>query len=282
MPLILVHGGAWDIPRPFREPAATACREAADAGWSALRGGASALEAVLTAVRSMEDAPVLGAGIGAAPDANGHFSLDASLMVGADLTCGCVANVPPMRHPIDLARAVLEHSEHVLLAGPGALAWGADHGLRGCDPEALRTPFDAHGLGCDTVGAIVLDDDGRLVCGTSTGGTPRRHAARVGDAPLIGCGTYADDRAGAAGSTGVGEAIIRVTLARSVVDAIAHGEAPMRAAERLVSEMTERTGAHGGAVCVAPDGRWGVAHTTPAMCGAVRGAEARDGGWIRE
>lgn len=278
MPLILVHGGAWDIPEPYREAAAAACARAADVGWAALRSGASALDAVMQTVHALEDAPVLGAAVGAAPDIDGNFRLDASLMVGDGIRCAAVANVPPMRHPIDLARAVLEHSPHVLLVGDGALAWGAQHGLAGCDPDELRTDFDAHGM--DTVGAIALDDAGRLVCGTSTGGTPRRHPARVGDVPLIGCGTYADDDVGAAGATGQGEAIIRVTLARAVVDAVGRGESPMQATRRLTQHMTERTGGCGGAICVTPDGRWGLAHTSTAMCWAVRGLGLSDGGHL--
>ncbi len=276
--MILVHGGAWDIPEDRREEARLACATAADAGHALLAAGGDALAAALLAVRSMEDAPCLGAGHGAAPDENGDFSLDAAVMVGADLSCGAVAHVPPMRHPVDLAEAVRAHSRHVLLVGPQAMDFGAEHGLSGCDPAELRTAWNDR-TGHDTVGAIALDARGHLAVDTSTGGTPGRHPARVGDTPLVGCGLYADDALGAAASTGIGEAIIRVTLARAQVDAVHAGEAPEDALRVRITAMTARTGAEGGAIVVTPDGRWGVFHTTPAMAWAVRSERWTEGGW---
>lgn len=282
-PVIVVHGGAWAIPRRWREEAAAACREAARVGHRVLCAGGSALDAVCAAIRVMEDAPVLDAGIGAAPDVDGHFSLDASLMRGADLACGAVARIPPTRHPIDLARAVLEHSPHVLLAGPAALRWGAKYGVEACPPAALDLPEryrdDPPYLdGGDTVGAVALDLAGGLAAGTSTGGVPGRHPARVGDSPLIGCGTYCDGHAGAS-STGKGEAIIRVTLARAAVDAIARGCHPTEAARMGVDAMLSRTDGKGGLIALDGMGRWGAWHTTDAMAWAAIDGTGEAGGW---
>lgn len=282
-PTVIVHGGAWDIPRRWREEAGEVCREAARRAHRILLGGGTAVDAVCAAIAHMEDAPVLDAGVGAAPDVHGAFSLDASLMRGDDRACGAVARLPPTRHPIALARAVLEHSPHVMLAGPEALAWGKAYGIEPCHPSALELPpayrADPPYLdGGDTVGAVALDRDGCLASGTSTGGVPGRHPARVGDSPLIGCGTYCDRRAGA-GSTGKGEAIIRVTLARAVVDAIGGGCHPMAAVRAAVEDMTQTAGGRGGAIALDASGRPGLWHTTPAMAWAVAGADGIRGGW---
>ncbi len=282
-PVIVVHGGAWDIPQRWREEAAGVCRAAAALGRRLLVDGADAIDAVCAAIRHMEDAPVLDAGIGAAPDAFGDFSLDASLMRGSDRACGAVARLPPTRHPIDLARAVLEHSPHVMLAGPEALAWGAEHGVMPCPaadlalPPAYRDP-PPYLDGGDTVGAVALDRRGALVAGTSTGGVPGRHPARVGDSPLIGCGTYCDPRGGA-GSTGKGEAIIRMTLARAAVDAIGAGADPTAACKACVVDMLRLTGGRGGLIALDARGRVGLWHTTPAMAWAVADGTGVRGHW---
>ncbi|MCA9539431.1 MAG: isoaspartyl peptidase/L-asparaginase [Myxococcales bacterium] len=280
-PAVVVHGGAFSIPERWRAPAAAACRAAAETGHAVLMRGGSALDAVCAAIRVLEDAPVLNAGCGAVTDAAGHVRLDASVMRGADLACGAVASIPPTLHPIDLALAVLEHSPHILLVGDGALAWGADYGVLPCTEADLRppdTPSQDIARGCDTVGAIAIDAHGRLAAGTSTGGTPDRHPARVGDAPLIGCGTYCDDHAGAASATGWGEAIIRVSLGRAAVDAMRAGEPPETASRRLLAEMGRRINGHAGLITLDRLGRVGVAHTTPQMAwGLARGGDVRSG-----
>lgn len=282
-PTLVVHGGAWDIPARWRAEAAAVCRAAAGLGQRILLDGGHALDAVCAAIRHMEDAPVLDAGVGAAPDRDGAFSLDASLMRGSDRACGAVARLPPTRHAIDLARAVLEHSPHVLLAGPEALDWGAEFGILPCPAAELALPpayrDDPPYLnGGDTVGAVALDRHGELVAGTSTGGVPGRHPARVGDSPLIGCGTYCDGRAGV-GSTGQGEAIIRVTLARGAVDAIGRGCHPQQAAREAVEEMQRLTDGRGGLIALDARGEVGLWHTTPAMAWAVADGAGIRGDW---
>ncbi|MEZ4466951.1 MAG: isoaspartyl peptidase/L-asparaginase [bacterium] len=171
MSVVLVHGGAWAIPARHRADTVAGCEAAAAVGHAVLAAGGSAVDAVVAAVRSMEDHPTLSAGVGAAPDARGDLRLDAALVRGADLACGAVAWLPPTRHPIELARVVLDHSPHVLLVGAEALAFGAPYGVFPCDPEDLALPDDLAGIvwGCDTVGAVALDDAGHLASALSTG-----------------------------------------------------------------------------------------------------------------
>ncbi len=272
---LVVHGGAWAIPQAKRQAAREACHAGALAGLECLRQGGSAMDAVVAAVKVLEDAPTLNAGVGSTPNSEGRLSLDASIMRGADLAAGAVALLPPTRHPIELARAVLEHSEHVLLVGPRALEWGAPYGVEGCEEAELM----GEGEGCDTVGAVALDAQGRIVAGTSTGGTPGRHPARVGDAPLIGCGTYADDGIGGASSTGTGEVIIRTTLAGSAIAALRAGAHPMEVARDQVESMTRRTGGTGGLILLDAKGRSGRWHTTPAMCWGEASSEGVFADW---
>ena len=247
-----------------------------------LSAGGGALDAAIAATHVLEDAPMLNAGVGATQDASGGVRLDASIMRASDLMAGAVAQIPPTRHVVDLARAVMERSPHVLLVGPEALRWGAEHGIQPCPVEALARPpewaRDPDGEPGDTVGVVALDRHGELVSATSTGGTPGRHPARVGDVPLIGCGTYADP-AGAASSTGTGEVIIRVTLARACVDAMRAGEPPADVARRLTEDMTARTGGTGGVILVNAAGEFGVGHTTGAIAWAARTATTSRAGW---
>lgn len=287
-PTILVHGGAWDIPERWREDTVVGCCRAADAGHAVLAAGGSALDAVVAAIRVLEDHPSLGAGRGAAMDKNGDFHLDAALMRGHDLAAAAAGWIPATRHPIDLARAILEHSPHVLLVGEEALAWGEEYGVKPCDPAELRTPKNMERIvwgqddaptrhGHDTVGAIALDAHGHIVAGLSTGGTPGRHPARVGDVPVIGAGLYAEDGLGGAAATGSGEGIIRVTLARMCLEDIRHGAHPQAAAEARLRHMNERTGLKGGLILLDAQGRVGLWHSTEAMCFAKRGGEAFEG-----
>lgn len=287
LPLVLVHGGAWDIPPPFRAHTVDGCRTAAEAGYAALRAGADAEGAAVAAVHVLEDWPSLGAGVGSMRDLNGDIALDASIMRGADLGVGAVGNVPPTRHPIDLARAVMRDGAQVLMVGRAALEWGSPRGVAPCALEALLAPppYDVlqrdrpDGSGHDTVGAVVVDGAGRVVVATSTGGTPGRHPGRVGDAPCIGCGTYADDAVGGAGATGTGEVIIRTTLARSVLFAVEQGAHPAEAAREAVESTRARTGGTAGVIVADVRGRVGAHHTTPAMCWALRDDSGTYGDW---
>ena len=279
VPAIVVHGGAGTVETE-RVPAALAgCRAAAARGLEVLARGGSALDAVQVAVRALEDDPNYNAGIGAALSRDGTVELDAIIMDGAALRVGAIGAMPNVRQPIDLARAVLEDGEHVLLVGEAAWAFGREKGFAPCDPAVLITPrararleteaaqrrAGTAGNQAGTVGACAIDAGGHVAAATSTGGLTYKRPGRVGDTPLPGCGTYADDRGGAASATGTGELIMRVTLTRIVVDQLRAGRTAKEAAELAIAELSERVGGDAGVICVDRLGRVGVARSSEMM-----------------
>jgi beta-aspartyl-peptidase (threonine type) len=289
-PAIIIHGGAGNLgpDDPASSGAADAprlegVRRACEAGWAVLRGGGSALDAVLAAVRLLEDDPTFNAGTGATLTAAGDVELDASVMDGATLRCGAVAAVKDVRNPVLLARAVMERSEHVLLAGPGASAFAREVGIPACDNRLLVTPrqrarFEAArgrsaAPGHGTVGAVARDVLGHLAAATSTGGTAMKRAGRVGDTPLVGCGTYADDGLAAVSCTGDGERIIQLTLARHAADLVGAGRSPAEAARVCVELLGARVAGEGGLVVVGSAGEPGFAHNTQVMTRAWVGED---------
>ncbi len=209
----------------------------------------------------------------------GTVELDASIMDGTTLSAGAVASVNRVRHPITLARLVMQETEHVLLVGEGAHRFAERVGAEMCDPSEFVTereyerwrkmkeegfsPKQAFERD-STVGAVALDSMGRFAAALSTGGTPNKMLGRVGDVPLIGCGLYADDLKGAAASTGLGEAIIRVVLAKSTVDLLGCGLSAQAAAEAAV-DLLRRVDGHGGVIVIDKKGRVGYAYNTPRM-----------------
>lgn len=248
------------------------CAAAIDAGWRVLLRGGSAVDAVCEAVAAMEDDPAFNAGLGSCLTSAGTVEMDAAVMDGGDLRAGAVALVRAVRQPIRLARAVMEHGQHVLLAGPAADAFAGAHGVETCRPEDLVTDDQrrrweqrrADGS-AGTVGAIAADMAGHVAAATSTGGMSDKLAGRIGDSPLIGSGTYADDALGAASATGHGEAIMRVVLAKSVVDLLRDGRDPARAAGSGIALLAHRVCGTGGIIVVDPLGRFGYASNTPHM-----------------
>jgi len=269
MPTLIVHGGAGVAPGS-EDAARAACARAVAAGMEILRGGGSALDAVQIAVRVLEDDPELNAGIGAALTRDGTVELDASIMDGPTRRFGGVAAVPNLRQPIDLARAVLDDGEHVLLCGPAAWSFARERGIHPVDPSVLITEKSREKLaawrrerGIGTVGACAVDAQGRSAAATSTGGTTGKRPGRVGDTPICGCGTYADD-AGAASATGTGEMVIRTVLARFLVDKMRAGASPDDAAAAAIAELAT-LGGDGGIICVDRHGRFGHVRNTPAM-----------------
>jgi L-asparaginase / beta-aspartyl-peptidase len=239
-----------------------------------LRAGGSALAAVEKAVVALEDDPQFNAGIGSCLNADGEVEMDASIMSGADLRAGAVALVREVQNPIRLARAVMERTPHVFLAGDGARRLAEEAGLPLVEPRSLVTErmlarwreARHHSLSPEggTVGAVALDGDGHLAAATSTGGTLMKRAGRIGDSPLIGCGTYADDRCGAASATGHGEAIIRVLLTRVVCERLLERAEPGEAARAGVAELARIRG-EGGVILVDKQGRIGAAFNTARM-----------------
>ncbi|MHB8877539.1 MAG: isoaspartyl peptidase/L-asparaginase family protein, partial [Myxococcaceae bacterium] len=273
MPIALfVHGGAGPAAADDRaDDCAQGCLAAARVGYAVLARGGRALDAVEAAVAALEDDPRFNAGVGSALNSDGEVEMDASLMDGETLAAGAVTLVRTFKNPVRLARAVLEHTPHVLLGGEGAARLGRELGFAEVDPAGLVTSRARDRLsqhrgqpGGGTVGAVAVDAKGHVAAATSTGGMTGKRPGRIGDTPLIGCGTYADDLSGAASATGVGEAIIKTVLAKRACDELRGGATPDEAAQRAVSGL-ERAGGYGGLIVVDRTGRLGFALTTGRM-----------------
>ncbi|MCS6900643.1 MAG: isoaspartyl peptidase/L-asparaginase [Myxococcales bacterium] len=273
---ILVHGGAGDLPPERREAHAAGCREAARLGAEILAAGGSALDAVQAAVTFLEDDPRYNAGTGASLDERGELSLDAAVMDGATLAVGGVCALPPFRNPIAIAREVLRDGRHVLYAGEGAARFAEERGFFRADPatmitETARARLEETRRGQDgnwadgTVGAVARDISGHLAAATSTGGTVGKRYGRVGDTPIPGAGTYADDLAAAASGTGYGEGYLRTGICLRACLWIQEGKTPQEAAETAIRMLWKRAQARGGILLVAPDGRLALARSTETM-----------------
>ncbi len=281
---VLVHGGAGDLHSERAEAHIAGCREAVRVAAELLQAGASALDAVERAVSVLEDNPCFNAGTGACLNASGLIELDAALMEGEGLRAGGVCALPPFLHPIEIARAALEDGRHVLYAAEGAARFARERGFAPVSSEvmtteAARVRWNAaregkagEGWAGGTVGAVVRDLRGTLAAATSTGGLVNKRVGRVGDSPLLGAGTYADNESGACSATGVGEAIMRVTLAKSATDALRTGALPEHAARDAVRRMAARVAGTGGLILVDRDGRLGLARNTSSMSWAAAGA----------
>ncbi len=266
-PSIIVHGGAGPIKDDSLPARLEVCKTAALAGWKILEQGGSALDAVEAAVVVLEDNPLFNAGTGSALNSLGKVEMDAASMEGQSRRAGAVAVVSGIKNPIKLARRVMEDGRHVMIAGEGASYFARQIGFPECASEALivdreKKRWDSkHG----TVGCVAFDAKGDLAVGTSTGGIFDKLPGRVGDSPLIGCGTYADDY-GAASCTGHGEAIIRLLLAKCAVDYLKNGNEARTAAEMAVGDLEdERIGSTGGIILIDRWGNVGYARNTTHM-----------------
>ena len=295
---IALHGGAGTIERgAMSEELESNYRaflhDAITRGYEELREGRSGLDVVVGIIQMMEDSPLFNAGRGAVYTWEGTHELDASIMHGENLDAGAVAGVSTVKSPIALARAVMEDSPHVMLAGAGAEAFALE---RGFDPvpaeyfaterrrEALEAykaneqaglkPEADHKFG--TVGVAVLDQTGNLVAGTSTGGMTGKRWGRVGDSPVIGAGTYADNRSCAVSATGHGEYFIRHTVARDICARMQFGGVTLEEAASTVvmGELVAAAG-EGGIVAVDPAGRVALVFNTPGMYRASIDAAGR-------
>ncbi len=284
----MVHGGAWATPANEVEPHREGVARAARAGFEVLESGGSSVDAVGEAVRLMEDDATFNAGRGAVLNQAGEVELDAAIMEGANLGVGAVAAVQGIEHPLELARRVMDRSPHVFLVGAGAVAFARSQGVATCAPSTLivereRARWEkakelseqkrqkeypiSFGPG-DTVGAVARDSHGHLAAASSTGGSLLKLPGRVGDSPLVGSGLYADDRLGAATSTGWGEGIIRVLMARRAVEFLGSGVPAPEAARRAIGFLEMRTDGRGGIIITSPDGSLGFAFNTPHMAHA--------------
>ena len=284
---LLIHGGAGVLDRglvtaTLDASARHALQRALDAGGTILAEGGSALDAVEAAVRVLEDEPLFNAGRGSVFTAAGTQELDAAIMDGMTRRAGAIAGVTATQNPVSLARAVMEQSPHVMLVGSGADAFARETGQPQVDPAWFRTEerwrqlqelqahaasgaaFDAN-LKYGTVGAVARDRAGHLAAATSTGGLTGKRPGRVGDSPIIGAGTYADDRAGAVSATGSGEFYIRAGVAHEICARMRFlGEGPRPAANAVQIE-TRALGGEGGVIVIAADGTSAWSFNTPGM-----------------
>jgi beta-aspartyl-peptidase (threonine type) len=266
---LIAHGGAGPVPQAERPLRQAAVERARDAGWALI--GEGALAAVVAAVRHMEDEPLLNAGIGACLNADGVVELDAGVMEGAELRAGGAACLRDVRHPVELALAVMRDGRHVLLASDGASRFARDHGVEMAHPSIFITDRKRQQLikGADTVGAVARDADGRLAVAVSTGGINGKLPGRIGDSPIPGAGFYADDRFGAVCGTGLGEAFMRLALARVAVVELQHGMAPAAVARGAIEYLGRAMKASGGVILIGRDGAPEAAFNTPAMPFAI-------------
>ncbi len=294
---LVIHGGAGTIERDRMTPERdaeirAALTQALETGSAVLSEGGSALDAVEATIRVLEDNPNFNAGRGAVFTAAGRNELDASIMDGRTRDAGAVAGVTATRHPISLARAVMEDSPHVMMVATGANEFSIEQGLEQADPEWFHTQerYDqlqrflsrdsadaSDQAGADykfgTVGAVALDMEGNLAAGTSTGGMTGKLYGRVGDSPVIGAGTYADNRACAISATGAGEYYIREGVAHEICARIRFlGESPQEAADFVQAETLEMGGS-GGVIVLGADGDWAYSFNTAGM---YRGMAAKD------
>jgi beta-aspartyl-peptidase (threonine type) len=286
---IAIHAGAGTIEREDLSPELEAkirakLVEAARAGHEVLTGGGTALDAVTRAVTLLEDAPYFNAGRGAVFNAEGQNELDASIMDGATLNAGAVAGVHNVRNPVLLARKVMTDSVHVMLIGAGAEAFGRRHGIAFEDDayfyterrwqqlERARARASESAMAArpdtwlSTVGAVALDASGDLAAATSTGGMTNKQWGRVGDVPVIGAGTYADNDSCAVSATGHGEYFIRATVARDICARVQYTGASLEAAaDQVVMQKLVQMGGTGGIIAVAPNGDISLTFNTPGM-----------------
>ena len=253
-------------------------RAALDAGAVLLAEGGAALDAVETSVRFLEDDPCFNAGRGSVLTSEGHVELDAAIMDGATRRAGAVAGLKTTRAPITLARRLMEQGPHVFLSGPGADQFARDTGLEQVENDWFVTGerrrqldellehggFDAD-VKYGTVGAVAVDQHGHVAAATSTGGLTAKRWGRIGDSPLIGAGTYADDRSAAVSATGSGEYFIRAVAAHQLAERVRLGGETLQTALDGVLADIRDLGGKGGLIAVGPDGEAAWGFTTPAM-----------------
>ena len=288
---LIVHGGAGDITGPDIEAHRHGVEIAARVGWDVLLKGGSSLDAVEAAIVTMEDDPAFNAGTGSYLNRAGEVEMDASFMDGRTLDAGAVAGVQRVKNPIRLARRVLE-SEHTFLIARGAEQFAEELGIPLIDNAELRTPGSianwkelvthppvaptakyvpaSFGFrsGGGTVGCVAVDRDGNIAAGTTTGGMSFKRVGRVGDSPLVGSGTFADNLLGGASTTGWGESITRVVLSKYAVDALKNDTDPQDVARDAIEYLARRVGGTGGIIIADRAGRVGLSYNTTRMARA--------------
>ena len=309
-PVLVVHGGAWAMPDDMVDAHLRGVGNALAAGWRVLERGGTALDAVEEAVVIMEDDETFDAGRGSFLNRDGKVQLDALIMDGATLRAGGVGCVERLRNPVRAARKILSESPHVYFVADGAERFAAEHGILLCSndeliipreverlreyqAEAARRPATQDGndlfagsadvahdptISHDTVGAVALDRNGNIAAATSTGGTLNKAPGRLGDSSLIGCGCYANNESAAVSTTGWGEPIMKLVLAKWTADRISAGNLPEWSAMEAMNYLKQRLNGHGGIIVLNPEGHIGIAHNTPRMAWAYQTVKKQEAG----
>jgi len=307
-PVLVVHGGAWAMPDDMVDAHIRGVTNALAAGWRVLNsdGGGAAVDAVEEAVVIMEDDETFDAGRGSFLNRDGKVQLDALIMDGATLRAGGVGCVERLRNPVRAARKILSESPHVYFVAEGAERFAAEHGIALCKNEDLVIPREVERLRAyhaelaqhaampsgndlfaphishDTVGAVALDRNGNIAAATSTGGTLNKAPGRLGDSSLIGCGCYANNESAAVSTTGWGEPIMKLVLAKWTADRIQAGNLPEWSAQEAMNYLKQRLNGHGGIIVLNPEGHIGIAHNTPRMAWAYKTVKKEEAGIVRE
>jgi beta-aspartyl-peptidase (threonine type) len=298
-PVLVVHGGAWAMPDEMVDAHLSGVRNALATGWRVLARGGPALDAIEEAVVIMEDDETFDAGRGSFLNRDGKVQLDALIMDGATLRAGGVGCVERLSNPVRAARKILSESPHVYFVGEGAERFAAEHGVELCrnedliiqrevehlrkyqlevaDPASGKDLF-APAISHDTVGAVALDREGNIAAATSTGGTLNKAPGRLGDSSLIGCGCYADNLSAAVSTTGWGEPIMKLVLAKWTADRVSAGNLPEWAAKEAMNYLQQRLNGHGGIIVLNAQGQFGIAHNTPRMAWATKTIHKEEAG----
>ncbi|XP_049826433.1 isoaspartyl peptidase/L-asparaginase isoform X2 [Aethina tumida] len=288
-PIVLVHGGAGDIPDSRIAMKTIGVKTSAKIGYDVLKKGGTVLDAVEAAVRFMEGDEAFNAGYGSVLNLEGEVEMDASIMEGKTLKAGAVTIVKDIANPISLARKVMEKTPHVLLAGAGANKFAKEQGIPTVPPGSLvtryaiqalhdfaktgevRTEIGAKNSGeVGTVGAVAIDSQGRLAAATSTGGINGKMVGRSSDTSIIGSGTYADDEVGAVSTTGHGETIAKYCLAHSIIKLMESGKSADEATKEALEKMTARLKNTAGAITISRMGDVGIGFTSNRMSWAYQ------------
>jgi len=303
-PVIAVHGGAGMVHSGRGKAVLMGVKKAAKTGFDILSDGGNAVDAVIEAVAIMEDEGAFNAGYGSSLNIEKRIEMEASVMDGKTLQAGAVGLLKDVRNPVRLARIVMEKTDHVFVVGEGAEKLAKMFNLERRKPATelrlkyyeqqvkalLDGKFELPKLASlirnspelfelETVGAVALDKGGNVAAATSTGGFPLKLPGRIGDSPLIGCGTYADNRAGACSATGVGEIAIRLVLAKTVCNYMENGRNAQESVERAIKLVNERMTAtynSMGLIAVDVRGRIGAAHNSPNLCWAYATPEKQE------
>jgi beta-aspartyl-peptidase (threonine type) len=303
-PIMVVHGGAGHWQPERSQPGIVGVKKAAVVGYDVLKNGGEAVDSVMEAVASMEDHGIFNAGYGSSLNIDKQVEMEASIMDGKTLQAGAAGLLRDVKNPVRLARIVMEDTDHVFVVGEGAEKLAKMHSLPRRNPvtelrlkyyeeqkkSLLEGRFELPKLAelvkkhpelfcLETVGAVALDKNGNVAAATSTGGFPLKLPGRIGDSPIIGCGAYADNQAGACSATGVGEIAMRLVLAKTVCNYMESGKSGQEAVELAIKLVNKRLPMGYNAMGLAAidmQGRFGAAHNSPNMCWAYLTPEVKE------